>query len=113
MKISVIIPCYNCSETIEKVIDSVVNQTYAVHEIICINDGSIDNTAKILDDFSHKDCRIKILNQENLGAGNARNKGLSIATGKYLLFADSDDYFESNCLQSFYDYCEDKQLDLF
>lgn len=109
---SIIIPVYNSEDTIANTLNSLMRQTLRNFEIICINDGSIDDTAKIIDNFSFIDSRIKILNQENLGAGNARNRGLSIATGKYLLFADSDDYFEENCLQRFFDYCEDSELDL-
>lgn len=96
MKISVIIPCYNCSETIEKVIDSVVNQTYAVHEIICINDGSTDNTLEILKTLKAKYLErlsINIFNQENSGPSVARNKGIQAAEGDWIAFLDSDDYW--------------------
>lgn len=109
---SVIIPVYNSEDTIADTLNSLIHQTLYNIEIICINDGSIDNSIKILDDFASKDSRIRVFNQENLCAGNARNKGLDISRGKYLVFADSDDYFEVDCLKNFYNFCEEEHLDL-
>lgn len=108
---SVIIPVYNSEDTIADTLNSLIQQTLRNIEIICINDGSIDSTAKILEDFKNTDPRIIVLTQENLCAGSARNRGLDISKGKYLLFADSDDYFEVDCLQNFYNYCENEHLD--
>jgi glycosyltransferase involved in cell wall biosynthesis len=102
VKISVIIPIYNSEKYIEKCINSIVNQTLKDIEIICVNDGSTDNTENILNDFAQKDSRIKILNQENQGQGAARNYGLSIATGEYVGYVDADDYIELNYFETLY-----------
>ena len=92
--LSVIIPVYNVEPYLEQCLNSVVNQTYKNLEIICINDGSTDNSLKILENFHKKDNRIKIINQKNQGTATARNAGLDIATGEYITFVDSDDYLE-------------------
>ena len=97
--LSVIIPVYNVEPYLEQCLDSVVNQTYKNLEIICINDGSTDNSLKILEKFQQKDNRIKIINQENKGVSAARNAGLDIATGEYITFVDSDDYLELNAYE--------------
>jgi len=92
--LSVIIPVYNVEPYLEQCLDSVINQTYKNLEIICINDGSTDNSLKILEKYHKKDSRIKLINQKNKGTAAARNAGLDIATGEYITFVDSDDYLE-------------------
>ena len=92
-QISVIIPVYNVEKYLKRCLDSVVNQSYKNLEIILIDDGSTDNSSKILKQYSQKDVRIIILNQKNLGAGAARNKGIKVATGKYIVFMDPDDFY--------------------
>lgn len=94
--ISIIIPVYNGEKFIENAIKSCVNQSYSSLEIIVVNDGSIDNTWSILEMFSKSDNRIKTLNVRNSGAPAARNRGLNIATGKYILFLDADDTLETD-----------------
>ena len=89
-KISVIIPVYNVEKYLAECLTSVVNQTFKDIEIICVNDGSTDNSPKILKEFAQKDSRIKIINQENQGLSAARNTGLDVATGEYVSFIDSD-----------------------
>lgn len=91
-KISVIIPCYNTEKYLGKCIDSILNQTYKNIEIILVDDGSIDNTGIICDDYALKDKRVRVIHKENGGASSARNTGINIATGDYLAFADSDDW---------------------
>lgn len=92
MLITVIIPCFNSRETIVKCVDSVFNQTYRNLEIICINDGSADETLSILTDIkSSSPFPFTIINQQNQGACAARNAGLQIATGDYIQFLDADD----------------------
>ena len=95
-KISVIIPVYNVEKYLAECLTSVVNQTFKDIEIICINDGSTDNSPKILEEFAQKDRRIKIINQENQGMSCARNAGLAVATGEYITFVDSDDYISTD-----------------
>ena len=98
-KISVIVPVYNVEKYLNKCVESIVNQTYKNLEIILIDDGSPDNCPKICDDWAEKDKRIKVLHIENNGVANARNQGLSIVTGDYVGFVDSDDFVESDMFE--------------
>lgn len=100
MKISIIIPCYNVQNYIAQCLDSVIHQTYKNLEIICINDGSLDNTLEILDRYAKNDTRIKLYNQSNKGLSQSRTKGIEYATGEYILFVDSDDWLEVTCLET-------------
>lgn len=96
MKISIIIPAYNCEKTIEKCINSILNQTYQNLEIIIIDDASIDNTSKILNKYKDNKNIKLITNKENKGIGFTRNTGIKNASGDYISFIDSDDYIEKN-----------------
>jgi glycosyltransferase involved in cell wall biosynthesis len=98
-KISIIIPVYNVEKYLKRCLDSIVNQTLKDIEIICIDDGSTDNSLAILNDYAQRDSRVKVLHQENAKQGAARNRGLEIATGEFVTFVDSDDWVEL-------DYCE-------
>lgn len=100
-RISVIMPVFNGEKYIKKAIDSVLDQTLTDFELIIVNDGSIDNTLKIIEDYD--DERIIIINQDNHGPGNARNRGLEKATGEYVMFLDSDDWFKRDAFQIAYD----------
>lgn len=99
MKISVIIPVYNVEKYIRQCLESVINQTYKNLEIIIVNDGTKDNSMKIVEEYL-QDKRIKIINKENGGLSSARNKGLEEATGKYISFIDSDDYIDLNLYEN-------------
>ena len=99
-------------EYLTKCLKSVINQTLKEIEIICIDDGSTDNSLDILKHFAEKDHRITIIRQENLHAGVARNAGLAVAKGKYLSFLDSDDFFELNMLEEMYKKILKKQSDI-
>lgn len=94
--ISVIVPVYNTGIFLSKCIQSILDQTYSNIEIICINDGSTDNSLEILNEFASKDKRIIVISQENSGVSSARNRGLEIATGDYVTFVDSDDSLAPN-----------------
>lgn len=98
MKVSVIIPAYNCAKTIERAIDSVINQTIQVFEIIIINDGSTDNTQLIVNNYinQHNGYNIKLINKINEGVSKARNLGIKLSEGDYIAFLDSDDYWDLN-----------------
>ncbi|MFE4706051.1 glycosyltransferase family 2 protein [Peribacillus simplex] len=98
-KITVIVPIYNVEEYLNRCLDSIINQTYSNLEIILINDGSTDNSYSIAKSYEELDSRIILLNQTNQGQAKARNEGLRICTGDYLLFVDSDDWIESKCVQ--------------
>lgn len=92
--ISVIIPVYNVEQYLQTSLDSVLNQDYSDLEIILIDDGSTDRSGLICDEYAKKDSRIHVIHQENKGAAAAKNAGLRMASGKYLAFADSDDFVE-------------------
>ena len=93
-KVSIIVPVYNVEEYLVKCLDSLVNQTLKEIEIICINDGSTDNSLEILNTYAQKDSRITIIDKKNEGVSAARNTGLNISKGEYIMFVDSDDYLE-------------------
>lgn len=95
-RVSVIIPCYNAEKTIDKCLKSVLNQTYTELEIICVNDGSTDDSLNIIKKYAIQDPRVHIINKKNEGVSLARNAGIKIATGKYIEFLDSDDWISSN-----------------
>ena len=111
-KISVIIPVYNNEQFIQQCLETVINQTLKEIEIICVDDGSTDNSLDILIKYSIIDRRITVLKQNNLHAGIARNAGLTIAKGKYLSFLDSDDWFELNMLEEMYNKIISKNADI-
>lgn len=104
MRISVIIPCYNCENTIEKCILSVLKQTSTVFEIICINDGSTDGTLTKLYDIQSKFCKLInliVLSQENSGPSVARNNGILKSKGEWIAFLDSDDCWHERKIEIF------------
>lgn len=95
---SIIIPIYNTAEYLENCLDSIINQNFNNFEIICINDGSTDNSTEILKKYTKIDSRIKAISQKNSGIGKTRNKAIEIANGEYLVFVDSDDFIKSEFL---------------
>lgn len=98
MKFSVIIPVYNVETYLRECLDSVLNQSYEDWEAVCVNDGSTDHSANILDEYASNDHRFKTINQPNGGLSAARNTGMKAAKGEYILFLDSDDWLELNAL---------------
>ena len=96
-KVSVIVPIYNEEKNLKRCIESLINQTYKNLEIILINDGSTDNSKKIID--SYKDKRIVAIHKKNTGIGDTRNTGIAKSTGDYIMFVDSDDYIELNYVE--------------
>ena len=97
--ISVIMPVYNSEKYISEAIESVCNQSYQNWELLIINDGSTDHTAKIIDEYSKKDSRIKVFHRENEGVSMARNLGLNQSCGDYVTFIDSDDVYHAERLE--------------
>ena len=97
-RVSIIVPVYNTENYLPDCLNSLLNQTLKEIEIICVDDGSTDNSLSILKKYSKMDNRIIVLEQENKGGGMARNFGMSIAKGEYLIFLDSDDFFNENLL---------------
>lgn len=102
LKVSVIVPVYNAEKYLAQCMDSIVRQTLREIEIICVDDGSADGSPKILEEYARQDDRIRLVSQENAGAGAARNRGLSEAKGEYLSFLDADDFFEPDMLERAY-----------
>lgn len=102
IKVSVIMPVYNGSKYLRECLDSIIYQTLKEIEIICINDGSKDNSLEILQKYADKDDRIVVIDQENQGQGVARKNGLSIAKGEYLSFLDQDDFFDLQLFEKSY-----------
>lgn len=98
MKFSIIIPVYNVDKYIDKCLDSIFKQKYKNYEVIIINDGSADNSLKIIESYSNKDNRFKVINQKNKGVSEARNAGINAVTGDYIIFIDSDDYVDDDLL---------------
>lgn len=111
-KVSVIIPVYNTEKYLRECLDSVVNQTLQDIEIICVDDESTDRSLEILREYQAKDKRITVLKQEKSNAGAARNLGLSIATGEYLSFLDSDDYYDLAMLEHMYACAKNRNADI-
>lgn len=111
-KVSIIVPVYNSEKFLDKCLNSLIAQTLKEIEIICVNDGSTDNSPKILQNYAQKDARIKIINQENKGQSNARNNALKIAGGKYIGFVDSDDYVDQDFFENLYLVAEREKADI-
>lgn len=103
IKVSVIVPVYNNEKFLKKCLDSIANQTLDEIEIICIDDGSSDNSLEILNSYKLKDERFRIMSQNNSGAAIARNNGLKMVRGEFVAFVDSDDWLELNALELLYD----------
>ncbi len=99
MKISVIVPVYNVYDYLDKCLNSLVNQSDNDFEVIIVNDGSTDNSQEIIDKYVSENANMKSFIKENGGLSSARNYGLSKATGEYVLFLDSDDYYEPNTIE--------------
>lgn len=110
--ISVIIPVYNVEQYLRRCLDSVVAQTYQNLEIICVDDGSVDHSGKICDQYAARDARIKVIHQENQGLSAARNRGLDAAEGEYIAFVDSDDYILEDMYKKMLDKLLDYNVDL-
>lgn len=108
IKISVIIPVYNVEKYLHQCVDSVLNQTYKNLEVILVDDGSKDSSGKICDEYAAKDSRVVVIHKKNGGVSSARNVGISRATGKYIMYVDSDDWLElnavENCMEVVYKY---------
>ena len=112
IKISVMVPIYNTSQYLEKCLKSIISQSLKEIEIICVNDGSTDNSLEILEKFAKEDERIIIVNKKNGGLTSARNAALKIARGKYCLNIDSDDWIEQEYLKDIYDRAKKDDLDI-
>lgn len=110
--VSVVIPFYNIEQHLRQCLDSVGGQTLRDIEIICVDDGSTDGSHAILEEYAAKDSRFRVLTQQNSGPGVARNTGMAQARGEYLVFLDSDDWFEANFLEKMVCHAEETKADI-
>lgn len=111
-KVSIILPVYNVAPYLRQSLDSIIGQTLKDIEIICVDDGSTDESGKILDEYKEKDSRIKVIHKKNAGTGAARNDGLKIATGECIGFVDPDDWILPNMYERLYNILQEKELDI-
>ncbi len=102
-EISIIVPVYKVEQYLPRCIDSILAQTFTDFELILVDDGSPDNCGKICDEYAEKDARIRVIHQANAGVSAARNAGLNIAIGTYIMFCDSDDYVATEWCASLYE----------
>lgn len=111
-KVSLIIPIYNVEKYLRQCLDSVVNQTLKEIEIICVNDGSKDNSLAIMQEYAEKDNRVKIIDKENSGYGHSMNCGLKASTGEYVGIVESDDYADVDMFETLYNCAKQDNLDV-
>jgi len=112
ISVSVIIPVYNVSKYLSECLDSIINQSLKNIEIICINDGSTDNSSDILNSYAQKDDRLIVIQQSNSGQGASRNTGVRMAKGEYIYFMDSDDILDIKALEYMHDEASKSNLDV-
>lgn len=112
MLVSVIVPVFNVQQFLEKCLNSIIKQTYSKIEIILVDDGSTDNSLSICKKYSEMDHRIKVFHQENKGVCIARNKGIEVATGEYIMFVDSDDTISKNMIEQMMNLIEKNKTSL-
>ena len=102
IKVSVVMPVYNAGEYLSRAISDVLSQTLSELELICVDDGSTDNSHDIIKRFAAKDKRVRVIREKNAGPSVARNSGLKSAKGKYVIFLDADDFYEKILLSELY-----------
>lgn len=102
--ISIILPVYNAEKTLSRAIDSILNQSYPDFELVVVDDGSVDESGRIVDEYASTDHRVKVFHKANGGANSARNYALDHLNGEYVTFCDADDYVDSDWLQTFVDH---------
>ena len=112
IKVSIVVPVYNVEEYLRVCLESLIGQTLKDIEIICVNDGSTDNSLNILKEYAEKDSRIVIINQVNQGQSVARNSALKIAKGEYIGFVDSDDWVDLNFFEKLYNVAVKNDCDI-
>lgn len=111
-KVSVIVPVYNAAAFLEKCVNSILEQSYRNIELILVNDGSTDASADICERYAEKDSHVVYVFQENSGVSAARNRGLDVATGDYIVFVDSDDKLKENAIELLCNHIKEKNADL-
>lgn len=112
LKVSIIIPFFNAAGYLRRCLESVLNQDLDRYEVICVNDGSTDGSLAIAEEYAEAYPAVRVFSQPNGGLSNARNNGMKLAVGEYLMFADADDYIERNVLGKLYQACAGYRLDM-
>ena len=112
IKVSVVMPIYNAYAYLRPALDSVLDQTMAEIELICVDDGSTDHSLDILKEYQQRDARVRIITENNAGPAIARNRGLSRSRGEYVIFLDADDFYEPTLLEKLYELAVEKSLDI-
>lgn len=110
--LTVLVPCYNVEKYVTQCLESILGQTYSNIEVICIDDGSTDSTPKILQDFSKRDPRIKIITKPNSGYGHSMNIGLDHASGDFIGIVESDDFIKQDMFEKLVTNAIKYQLDI-
>lgn len=112
VKVSIVVPVYNVQKYLRQCLDSIVNQTLQDIEIICVDDGSTDESGKILDEYAAKDGRVKVIHKNNTGYGNSMNIGFTAASGEYIGIVESDDYADPQMFETLYQIASANNLDV-
>ena len=110
--VSIIVPVYNAEKTLERCVDSILNQTYQDFELLLVDDGSPDGSGALCDAYARQDSRVRVFHQENAGVSAARNLALDHAAGEYLQFLDSDDWITPDATSSLVRAAREHQCDL-
>lgn len=112
IKVSIIVPIYNVDKYLRQCLESLINQSLEEIEIICVNDGSTDNSLQIVQEYANKDNRIKVIDKENAGYGHTMNRGLDIAQGEYIGIVESDDFVKSNMFEVLFNTAKQNKVDI-
>ena len=112
VKVSIIVPVYNVEKVIDRCLNSLVNQTLNDIEIIVVNDGTLDNSQDIIDEYAKKNQKVKSFVKENGGLSDARNYGLEKAIGEYIMFVDSDDYIDLFACEKLYNEAKESNVNI-
>ena len=110
--VSIVVPIYKVEQYLERCVQSICNQTYPKLEIILVDDGSPDQCGELCEMYAKKDERIRVVHKENGGLSDARNEGVKYATGKYILFVDSDDYIAEDLVEKTVEVAETQNCDI-
>jgi glycosyltransferase involved in cell wall biosynthesis len=110
--VSIVVPMYKCEPYLKKCLDSLINQTLREIEIVCVNDGSPDNSAKIVQEYQKNDNRIVLINQKNKGLAQTRNVGIKKVHAPYVMFCDSDDFYDLDMCEKMYHAINDNDVDI-
>ena len=112
ISVSVIMPVYNAQEYLERGVDSILGQTFKDYELILVDDGSTDDSGKMCDDYAKSNPQVSVIHQTNQGVSAARQKGLDVASGQYVIFADPDDWIEPTMLEELFDVATNNDADV-